>query len=139
VKRLALVLFVCLSVQMSAVSAPFIHLHADADHETSHHGGRSVHRHVESHDAADHHHSGGLDTVDPIPAPHGTAIEDAGEPASKSINGVNVAPTKAITGLPAVASTPWSRSPSTAPFVRVRSQIPVPPDISPPSLRGPPR
>lgn len=54
-KRLYLVLLVCLSVQLNAASAPFLHLHADQAHETDHHEGAVVHRHLSSHTAADDH------------------------------------------------------------------------------------
>ena len=42
-----------LAVTAAAVSVPYVHLHADADHDSSHHEGRQIHRHA----PADHEHN----------------------------------------------------------------------------------
>jgi hypothetical protein len=141
VKRSLLVWFVCLSVQMSAMSAPLVHLHADADHETDHHGGRSVHRHMESHDTADHNHQDGSHVRHSVPAAQDSAVTAAGEPGPQSFDGLTVAPATKIASVawPPGGFVPWTSSSSAPHPPRLDSQVPDPPDISPPSLRGPPR
>jgi hypothetical protein len=47
--RPVLAVLVCLCLQVSAISAPLVHVHADADHETDHHNGHVVHSHMTVH------------------------------------------------------------------------------------------
>lgn len=63
-KRLVLVLFVCVALPANAATAPLVHLHADVTHGSDHHDGRQLHRHAPSplpaahtsrHDSGDHH------------------------------------------------------------------------------------
>lgn len=141
VKRLALVLFVCLSVQIGALSAPFVHLHADEGHNTGHHGGRAVHRHVQAHETATHHHADEFHAGHSAKTQHSTSVDADGEPTPTSLDGLTTPPATSITTLagPAPAFNAWSHGPLTPPLARVGSPVPAPPDISPPPLRGPPR
>lgn len=148
-KRSGLVLFVCLCLQIGAVSAPFMHLHADAEHETGHHDGRLVHGHLGAHEAGhdnDQHHN----------SDHGSAqsdadqISDAGD--TVSVNGSSE-PAVVAVGVPLTVSVasvglaPPARrveitqpaAPVTPPPVDVGPHLPNPHHPPPASLRGPPR
>jgi hypothetical protein len=46
-----------LALVAAGASAPYAHLHADADHDSSHHSGREIHRHG----PAEHDHESGHD------------------------------------------------------------------------------
>ncbi len=57
-KRLGLVLFVCVALPANAATAPLVHLHTDITHGSDHHDGRQFHRHAPPPAAAQHasHH-----------------------------------------------------------------------------------
>lgn len=141
VKQFALILALCLSVQMSAMSAPFVHVHTDADHDTDHHHGRTAHRHVATHDGNGHDHHGDTVTGPRTAREAGLSHLTAVEPDARSMGGVTAARATTITSVaePVGAFGVISPDPATLPLERVGSPISTSPDISPPSLRGPPR
>lgn len=123
-----LVWLVCLSLPVGAVSAPFVHLHADADHQTDHHDGSQVHRH-------------GNDRDDQDPPAPGPSFEGAVAPPVRAFGAL--APSPVATRLPmAPPSSPRLQAPEIVP----RRSLPPDCDSPPPdpharpsSLRGPPR
>ncbi len=140
-KRTVLILALCLSVQLNALSAPFVHVHADAGHETEHHDGRMTHRHFASHDTTAHDHHGDIGTGHSQPVEHGSFHVWSAEFDAQFLGGVTAArvTTTASLAEPVSAFRVNSSNPGTPPTDRVGPPIPTPPDISPPPLRGPPR
>lgn len=139
VKRLGLVLFVSLSVQMSAVSAPLLHLHADAAHATDHHDGRVIHQHQAPHAqpaTADHDHD--TDEAEPAEASFLDAAPEAAPIAvgvtavQRSLSGVSLGPPERVAVVPAPPR-PLDAE------VDVGPRRSTSPDLSTSSLRGPPR
>lgn len=138
-KRFGLVLFVCFGLQLSAASAPFLHLHAAEAGDAGHHGGAVVHRHIAA------HHD---DNIDPAPVASLTAGE--GAPAVSAVD----ESTRSIAG-GAVGAAPHLRAIQFgAPERKADALSPPAPEIPPdehdgrligapsldsPSLRGPPR
>jgi hypothetical protein len=144
VKRFGIVWFVCLCLQTSALSAPFVHLHADAAHETDHHDGRLVHRHVAGHaDAAgprqEHHES----TPAQLASDEAQASFSAStEPTTLVTSALNARPSNRGTSLAppeGVVELAQPTAPVTPPPDDVDRRFSVPPDLSTFSLRGPPR
>lgn len=144
VKRFGLVLFVCLGLQLSTASAPFLHLHA-AD-TTAQHDGPTVHRHLAAHtngNAHEHEQEPEPETSRSIQADGdafgGSAVEASalaiasGElSAGPQLRGVLLAAperTAETTSLPASPGPPHDD---------VGRLIAIP-DLDSPSLRGPPR
>lgn len=140
-KQFALILALCLSVQMSAISAPFAHVHADAEHESDHHKGRTAHRHLATHDSTGHEHHGDTDTGHRTAREDGSAHVTGVEPDARFLGGVTAARATTIISLaePVSASSVIVPNPATLPLEPVGTPVSTPPDISPPSLRGPPR
>ena len=148
-KRLGLVLFVCFCLQVSALSAPFVHLHADAEHETSHHDGRAVHGHFAAHAAdTDHHrdHDGPgaaeLPSIEEADAADATSELVSPEPApvavgtlsaQLSLSGLVLAPPERVPDsiVPPVPVAP--------PYDDVGHRLSRAPDLITSSPRGPPR
>lgn len=149
VKRAGLILAICLSVQLNALSAPFVHIHADTGHNTDHHDGRAAHRHLSSHDAGHdaghdataHHHRSDSDTDHRQPSNDGSTDISATEPATRFLGGVTAARASAITSLAEPVSAFGVITPNLVTVLMERQgpPVPTPPDTSPPPLRGPPR
>lgn len=142
VKHQALVLFVCLCLQMSGVSAPFVHLHADAAHETDHHDGRVIHRHLAAHATADAHHHDGPDSTKRETTEEASSVEAAAgltslAPSATSVrlslSGGHLAPPE---GTVVLIARP---APLMPPPDDVGDRLFSPPGVTPSSLRGPPR
>ena len=141
VKRLSLVLFVCLSVQLNAASAPFLHLHADEANETDHHEGAVAHRHLSSHTAAgDHHYD---DALPEIQDAHGSSsVESSDGVAAITIGGL----TARLSGTSAPVAPPVAAAelielprPAIPPDDDVGHRLPDSPQPHSSSHRGPPR
>lgn len=148
VKQLLVVLAVCLSLQASAAFAPFVHLHADAAHETDHHDGRVVHSHAAAHaSAVAHPHESDADG----PTADAPALAD-GAPVG-SVSPVEVVSARASVwaigatakagAWPAVVEVVTERvavpALASSPPDDVGVDPPKPIDRTPSSLRGPPR
>lgn len=140
VKQFVLILALCLSVQMSAISAPFVHVHADEGHETDHHRGRTAHRHAGNHDTTPPDHHGDTDTSHPQPGENGSTHVTGAEPGARFL-GVTAARATTVTSLagPVSAFSVFAQNSATLGLERVGPSRSTAPDISPPSLRGPPR
>ncbi len=140
-KRIILTVALCLSVQISAMSVPFVHVHADAGHETDHHNGRTAHRHLASHDAPADHDRDNIAPHHRQPDDDGSPDVTAAEPAAEFLGSVTAAGATAVTVIaqPVSAFSVISPNPATGTIERKGPPIPTPPDISPPPLRGPPR
>lgn len=134
VKRLCLVLFVCLSVQLSAASAPFLHLHARAA-AGGHPDKAVVHRHAPS-----HHHS-----VDDAPADDpqldSASVASPDTVAAIALGGVTAKlPRTAASLAPPVAAPQAVAAPRPAiPPDDVGDALPNSPHSRSSSHRGPPR
>lgn len=144
VKRLSLVWFVCVCLQTSALSAPFVHLHADAAHETDHHDGRVVHRHVAGHATpAQHHHDHDESAGVRLSAVEASeSVEASAEPTTFAIGALSARPSvSAISLAPpeAVIEITQPAAPATPPPNDVGPPLSNAPDLSTSSLRGPPR
>jgi hypothetical protein len=136
------VLFVCLCLQTSALSAPFVHLHADAAHESGHHDGRVVHHHVAAHPADNHAHHHDRDASPPAVGDDAWSAGGSTEPTALALDsmsarlsesGMAVAPPDQVVEVlaPPAAVTP--------PHDDVGHRPARPPDLGASSLRGPPR
>jgi hypothetical protein len=142
--RLSLVLLVCLSVQTSAMAAPFAHRHADAAHVTDHHDGRVAHQHLAAHAVVDVHHHDHQQAA-------GTRWS-VSEPAAA----LDAAPEAVSAGSGTLNGRPLSYAGTLAPPTEVVEELAVPtgvvtppddvghrlaspPDLSTFALRGPPR
>lgn len=148
-KQFWAVLSLCLSLLGSTAFAPFVHLHADAAHQTGHHDGRVVHSHAAAHvPAAPHHHDHDTDIA-------GANLQDSSEEraalaaASRDmalapggvVGGVQAPATR---GAPAAVVEPFSNvterpRPAASPPADVGVDPPNQLDRTPSSLRGPPR
>lgn len=127
-----LVWLLCLSFPVGAASAAFVHMHADAGHDTDHHDGRQIHRHAPA--DQDHGHDSAPDPAaetdvviacGPVVAarnPHA----DSGAAAHPLSNDLSAA-----LPAPEVDGTDDRPHESNAP--------PDCPDSRPAALRGPPR
>lgn len=144
-KRSGLVLLVCLSLQVNAAAMPYVHVHADAGHETDHHEGRTVHRHVATHlespAASPAGHQAESHTDHAEPAAHSFSVTGDWEPAPHVLVGVTALPRIVSVALASrtVAFSEASLPPSTPRHGRGRSEISPPPDLRTSPLRGPPR
>ena len=141
-KRLYLVLFVCLSVQLNAASAPFLHLHADEAHDTDHQEGAVVHRHLSSHTAADDHHPDDEVTPEIDDAGGSSSVESSDSAGAVSIRAVTARLSE--TGAPLVppvgaAELIELQKPAIPPDDDVGHRFPDSPQPHSSSHRGPPR
>jgi len=141
VKRLALVLFVCLALPANAATASFVHLHTDVAHNSDHHDGRQVHRHAQSPEADDHtsqHDSGGRRG-----SPDGDAAVEPGAalwflvPASLAA----ARPADATSHLLPAPSSPlaWTMDSAATPLEWPPPNLTNSADVRPLNPRGPPR
>jgi hypothetical protein len=130
---------------MAAASAPFLHLHADAAHETSHHDGRVVHSHFATHTTADDHrhdHDDKLVTVQATSTDDTSSVYVSTEPESVSVGGssARLSVQEVPVGPPhRVMELIPSPMPVTPPPDNVDHRLSSPPDLGTSSLRGPPR
>lgn len=141
VKRLGLVLFVCLSVQLNAASGSFLHMHAEEAHETDHHEGTVVHRHLSSHIAADDPHHEDQVTPEIQRADASTSVV-ASDVAAISIGGLTIrlSATAAPRAPPAApAELIELPRPAIPPDADVGHRLPDSPQPHSSSHRGPPR
>jgi hypothetical protein len=143
VSRLAAVLFVCLAVQLSAATAPFVHQHARPGHHDDHDRtpAHVVHRHLTPHGGAGDHHD---DDEEEGTAPQGDLAElTAWSAAVSAAAGVMSAhlETRATLNAP-VTEVVAIEAPTVAaasPDEDVGSRVPRSPDFASSALRGPPR
>lgn len=140
-KRLCLVLLVGLSVQLNAASAPFLHMHADEAHETDHHEGAVVHRHVSSHTADGEHHQDAArlemqdaDASSSVESHDGLAAMTAGGLTAR-ISGTSVPLAPSVS----TAETIQLPRPAIPPDDDVGHRLPDSPQSHSSSHRGPPR
>lgn len=142
VKTLCLVLFVCLTVQLNATSASFLHLHAGAAPETDDHDDSVVHRHLAPHTPeTSHHHDA---QVAPKPELDGESIaiesSDATEPLAVGALTARVSSAGTSIAVPAgVATVIRVARPALPPNADVGASLPDSLDPRSSSHRGPPR
>lgn len=135
-----IVLFVCLAVQLSAATAPFVHQHAAvAGHHDDH--ASFVHRHLAPHGGDARHHDDDHDDGDPdgrrisvVSAASATLSGSPGgmSPRHQARAGLH-APVTPVVAIQAPAAG------TAAPDHDVGRRVPHAPDLASSALRGPPR
>lgn len=145
-KRFGLVLFVCLGLQLSAASAPFLHLHAAGASKAAPNEVPTVHRHLASHtsgNAHGHEHEPAPEAGTSIQADDDAFGGSAVETSPLSIAGGALNAGLQLRGVMVAApertaetvSLPRSPVPPHGDVGRLVAS----PDLDSPSLRGPPR
>lgn len=141
-KRLCLVLFVCLSVQLNAASAPFLHVHAGEAHRTDHQDGSVVHRHLTQHTTTGGHHHTAEIPLDSEAADAPSAIESSDTAAPLAVGALTarLSPAGTSTAAPTGVATVFVLPrPAIPPDDDVGDSLPDSPDPRSSSHRGPPR
>jgi hypothetical protein len=148
--RLGLVLSVCLALPVNAATSMYVHMHTDGGHQTDHHDGRELHRHVGHVEPAVPDHAG--KHADPQDLKH----DHDAAPSEEMTVAVAMAAWRAAasavpSGAPIVASSAWLHVPGSSHDLIVPSSgrstvvpwpppgVPDSPTKSTPTLRGPPR
>jgi hypothetical protein len=148
--RLGLVLSLCLALPVNAATSMYVHMHTDGGHQTDHHYGRELHRHVGHVEPAEPAHA--AKHADPQDVHHDHDASPSEElTVSVAMAAWRAAASAVLTGAPIAASSAWLHVPGSSHDLIVPSSgratavtwpppgVPDSPTESTPTLRGPPR